>query len=131
MLRPEVSICIATTRPAGLARLLESLARQKLPPGATSEVVLVDNAPCDASRAAAAGWRGPGALRRFEEAVRNIALARNRAVDEARGCWLAFVDDDETASEGWLAHHLERACRGECDGFFGPVLPSLEAVATR
>jgi len=130
-MRPEISVCIATTRPQGLARLLESLARQKLPPGTSVEIVLVDNAPCDASRAAAGAWRGPGMLRRFEEPVRNIALSRNRAVDEAGGRWLAFVDDDETASEGWLAHHLERARRGECDGFFGPVLPRLEAVATR
>src|SRR5262245_3100539 len=131
MSRPEVSVCIATTRPAGLARLLESLARQKLPEAATLEVVVVDNAPSDASRAAAGGWRGPGALHRLEEPVRNIALARNRAVDEARGHWLAFIDDDETAYEGWLAHHLDRARRGECDGLFGPVLPRLEAAASR
>ena len=131
MSRPEVSVCIATTRPAGLARLLESLARQKLPEAATLEVVLVDNAACDASRAAAGAWRGPGALRRIEEPVRNIALARNRTVDEARGRWLAFIDDDETACEGWLTHHLDRARRGECDGVFGPVLPRLESVATR
>jgi succinoglycan biosynthesis protein ExoM len=93
--------------------------------------VLVDDAPCEASRAAAVAWRGPGPLLRFEAGARNVALARNLAVDEARGHWLAFVDDDETAPEGWLAHHLERARRGECDGVFGPVLPRLEAVATR
>src|SRR5262245_43712878 len=98
MTRPEISICIASTRPAGLARLLESLAGQKLPE-ATVEVVLVDNAPCEASRAAARAWQGPGPLRRFEEEVRNVALARNRAVDAAQGRWLAFVDDDETVSE--------------------------------
>ncbi len=131
MRRPEISICIAATRPAGLARLLESLACQKLPEETSVEVVLVDNAPCEASRAAAGAWRGPGPLRRFEEPVRNIAAARNRAVDEAHGRWLAFVDDDEAVSEHWLAAYLERARRGECDGLFGPVLPRLEAVATR
>ena len=130
MLRPELSICIATTRPAGLARLLESLALQKLPPGLGVEVVVVDNAPSEDSRAKAPAWRGPGPLRRFEEPRRNIAAARNRAVDEAKGLWLAFVDDDETACEAWLAAYLERARRGESDGFFGPVLPRLEEVAT-
>jgi succinoglycan biosynthesis protein ExoM len=129
--RPELSICIASTRPAGLARLLESLARQKLPPELACEVVLVDNAPCEASRSVALAWRGPWPLRRFEEPVRNIAIARNRAVDEANGRWLAFVDDDETVHETWLAAYVERARRGESDGFFGPVLPRDEEVATR
>jgi len=128
--RPEISICIATTRPAGLARLLESLARQKLPAGLGLEIVLVDNAPCEDSLRAALAWRGPGPLRRFEEPVRNIAGARNRAVDEASGRWLAFVDDDETVGEIWIAAYLERARRGESDGFFGPVLPRLEEAAT-
>jgi succinoglycan biosynthesis protein ExoM len=128
--RPDVSICIAATRPAGLARLLESLARQKLPKGPSFEVVLVDDAPCEASRAAAAAWCGPGGLRRFEAGERNIAAARNRAVDEAAGRWLAFVDDDETAEEDWLAAHFDRVRRGESDGFFGPVLPRLESAAT-
>jgi succinoglycan biosynthesis protein ExoM len=128
--RPDVSICIAATRPAGLARLLGSLARQKLPKGPSLEVVLVDDAPGEASRAAAAAWAGPGELRRFEAGGRNIAAARNRAVDEAAGRWLAFVDDDETAEEDWLAAHFERVRRGESDGFFGPVLPRLESVVT-
>jgi succinoglycan biosynthesis protein ExoM len=128
--RPEISVCIASTRPSGLARLLESLARQKLPAGLGLEIVLVDNAPCEDSRRAALAWRGPGPLRRFEEPVRNIAGARNRAVDEASGRWLAFVDDDETVGEIWIAAYLERARRGESDGFFGPVLPRLEEAAT-
>ena len=131
MQRPEISICIATTRPTGLARLLESLSRQKLPAGLALELVLVDDAPCEASREAARAWRGPGPLLRFEQAARNIAVARNRAVDEANGRWLAFVDDDETVDETWLAAFLERARRGESDGFFGPVLPRIEEVGTR
>ena len=102
-MRPEISVCIAATRPVGLVRLLASLARQKLPPGLAFEVIVVDNAPCDASRAAVETWSGPAPLRRLEERVRNVALARNRAVDAAAGRWLAFVDDDETAEEEWLA----------------------------
>lgn len=129
-MRPEISICIAATRPVGLVRLLASLARQKLPPGLTFEVIVVDNAPCEASRAAVQTWSGPAPLRRLEEPVPNIALARNRAVDAAAGRWLAFVDDDETADEEWLAAFEERVRRGEADGLFGPVLPRLEEVVT-
>jgi glycosyltransferase involved in cell wall biosynthesis len=126
--RPEVSVCIATTRPAGLARLLESLARQKLPPGLAMEVVVADDAPGDASRAAAEAWEGPGPLRRLEVGARNVAAARNRAVDAAAGRWLAFVDDDETVEEEWLAAYLERVRAGFADGCFGPVIPRLERV---
>src|SRR5262245_60295402 len=129
-MRPEVSICIAATRPTGLVRLLASLSRQKLPPGLSFEVIVVDNAPCEASRAAAETWNGAAPLRRFEEPVRNVAIARNRAVDAAAGRWLAFIDDDETAEEDWLEAFEERASRGEADGFFGPVLPHLEEVVT-
>jgi succinoglycan biosynthesis protein ExoM len=129
--RPEISVCIAASRPQGLARLLESLARQKLPPGLTLEVLVVDDAPCDASRAAAQAWCGPGPLRHVEQPRRGIAHARNRAVEEAAGRWLAFVDDDETAEEDWLAAFWARARRGEADGLFGPVLPRLEQPGPR
>ena len=41
---PDVSICIATyRRPAGLARLLASLAAMKRPSGCSVETIVVDN----------------------------------------------------------------------------------------
>jgi GT2 family glycosyltransferase len=43
-MRPHVSICIATyRRPRGLARLLDSLERLKLPPDLVVETIVVDN----------------------------------------------------------------------------------------
>ena len=128
----DVSICIATYRRRhGLARLLESLARQKIPDGLRVEVIVVDNDPAsDPADPPAAGAAVPGcALRRLREPRRNIAYARNRAVDAARGRWLAFVDDDEVVDEGWLAAYWARASEGDCDGWFGPVLPRFEAWA--
>jgi succinoglycan biosynthesis protein ExoM len=129
---PDVSICIATfRRPRGLALLLESLSRQKLPQGLDVEIVVVDNdaageaqsramAVCDAARTA----------RWFVEPRQNIALARNRAVSEARGRWIAFIDDDEVADESWLAAYWKLVERGDGDGFFGPVEARLDEVVT-
>jgi succinoglycan biosynthesis protein ExoM len=126
---PDVSICIASfRRPHGLARLLDSLAEQQLPQGLDVEIVVVDNdaagvaqsqaiAACDAARAA----------RWFVEPHQNIACARNRAVSEARGRWIAFIDDDEVADPGWLAGYWKLAQSSVGDGFFGPVLPLLDA----
>ena len=129
---PDVSICIATfRRPRGLARLLDSLSAQKLPEGLDIEIVVVDNdaagearsramAVCDAARTA----------RWFVEPRQNIALARNRAVFEARGRWIAFIDDDEVADENWLAAYWKLVERGDGNGFFGPVLARLDEVVT-
>jgi succinoglycan biosynthesis protein ExoM len=128
----DVSICIASYRRRfGLARLLDSLSRVKLPEGASAEVIVVDNdaasAPEDAPGRDAVA---PLALRWLREPRRNIAYARNLAVANARGSWLAFVDDDQVVDEGWLVAYWERAARGECDGYFGPVLPRFEAWST-
>src|SRR5687767_137141 len=128
----DVSICIATYRRRhGLARLLESIARVKLPDGLRAEVVAVDNdpasEPADAPRADACA---PLPLRWLREPRKNIAYARNLAVANAKGEWLAFVDDDEVVDEHWLAAYWERASEGSADGYFGPVLPQIEAWFT-
>ena len=127
-MQPDVSVCVATyRRPEGLARLLASLARLKLAAQPTLEILIVDNDP---QRSAAATARSlgefPHLVRWLEDPRPNIAHARNRAVDEASGRWLAFIDDDEVADEHWLAAHWQRAAEGECDGWFGPVLARLE-----
>jgi succinoglycan biosynthesis protein ExoM len=127
---PDVSVCIATCRrPQGLARLLESLARQDLPEGVAVEVIVVDNDPQGSAAEALRPWRdGPHALRLLREPRPNVAHVRNRAVEAARGTWLAFIDDDEVADEGWLAAYWIR--RDARDGWFGPVLPRLERNVT-
>ena len=87
---------------------------------------MVDNAPEGDARAAV----GVGPERWLHEPRRNIAHARNRALDAARGTWIAFVDDDEIADESWLAAYLAHAEGGAWEGLFGPVIPRLERVAT-
>jgi succinoglycan biosynthesis protein ExoM len=117
----DVSVCVATyRRPAGLARLLASLGRMKLPEGTQVEVVVVDNDP-EAPEPAQPLRAGSLPVRRVREPRRNIAHARNAAVMAAHGRWLAFVDDDEEVHEGWLAAYLEQLERTPCDGLCGPV----------
>lgn len=128
----DVSICIATfRRPDGLARLLDSLGRVKVPPGVELEVLIVDNdAGGSASAVVESRSDGLPALRYFLEPVQNIACARNRAVEAARGRWLMFIDDDEVADENWLVAYLDLFDSYECDGGFGPVIPRLEEDGT-
>jgi succinoglycan biosynthesis protein ExoM len=125
---PDISICVATyRRPRGLGRLLESLARLKLPEGVAIEIVVVDNDAAASAAPVVAEWAaGPHPLRACVEPRANVSRARNRAVAEARGRWLAFIDDDEVAHESWIAAYWERLERDGWDGWFGPVLPRLE-----
>lgn len=124
----DVSICIATYhRPEGLSRLLDSLERLKIPLGIRAETIVVDN-DCDESAASIVKLRSES-LRPIHYCVephRNIALARNRAVSEASGRWILFIDDDEVADENWLSEHLEFVESEPCDGAFGPVLRRFE-----
>jgi succinoglycan biosynthesis protein ExoM len=53
--------------------------------------------------------------------ARNISRARNACLEAAEGEFLAFLDDDETATPGWLAALLAEAERGGWDAVLGPV----------
>jgi succinoglycan biosynthesis protein ExoM len=126
----EISICVATCRRReGLTRLLESLTRLE-DPGVRWEVVVVDNDPDGSAVPVLARYGKRLPLRALAEPRRNIAHARNRAIDAAVGDWLAFVDDDEEPQPGWLVAYWNRAGAGETDGWFGPVLPVLERNIT-
>ncbi len=127
--RCDISICAVTfRRPRGLARLLESLARLKIPPDQRVEIVLVDNDPDGSSFRAPDRAESAGDLPiRWHHEVRgNISHARNACVAAARGSWIAFVDDDEAPHEDWIAAYLAFAEREEADAYFGPVIPRLE-----
>ncbi len=128
----DVSICIASyRRPEGLSRLLDSLERLKLPIGIQIETIVVDN-DRDASAASIAHSRSRSLepIHYCVEPQRNIALARNRALSEASGEWILFIDDDEVADENWIMEYLKLVEHEPCDGAFGPVLPRLEEVVT-
>jgi glycosyltransferase involved in cell wall biosynthesis len=61
------------------------------------------------------------------EPEQNIALARNKAVQNSNGAFLAFIDDDEVPVSTWLislyaAHKMYGA-----DGVLGPVRPQFDA----
>ena len=116
--RPDVSICVVTyRRPAGLARLLASVDRLKRPEGLGLEVIVVDNDP-DAPPPPCRPDADPP-LRWLRQGRTALARARARAAAEARGEWVAFVDDDELLHEAWLAAYWEQAQRGRSAGLFG------------
>lgn len=126
----DISVCIASfERPRGLLRLLESLTAFAACPHFRLEVIVVDNSERATARPVVEAMqeRLPG-LRYFVEPVQNISLARNRATAEARGTWVAFIDDDEVAGAAWLHAYWQGAQAQPADGYFGPVLTRLETA---
>jgi glycosyltransferase involved in cell wall biosynthesis len=126
---PDISVCIATfRRPQGLARLLDSLQRLSGRGDFTLEIVIVDNDAAETARPVVEALQRtyPDRLHYCVEPCQNIAYARNRAVQAARGTWIAFIDDDETAEKNWLAAYWYMLTQKPGDGYFGPVLPRFD-----
>ncbi|KAA3614007.1 MAG: glycosyltransferase family 2 protein [Calditrichaeota bacterium] len=125
---PDISICISTyKRPEQLHRLLLSLIQQVVNVPYKCEIIVVDNDEVGSGRLGLVNqWPEDVPLKYVIEPRQNISHARNKALDEANGYWLAFIDDDEIAGENWLQSYWRIIQKNAGDGFFGPVLPRFE-----
>ncbi len=106
----ELSVVTATrNRAPVLRRCLDLLAAQSLDP-ARYEVLVADDASTDDTRdvVAQAQRRARCEIRASWTAQRcGVPATRNRAIREARGAIIVFVDDDALAPPGFLAAHLD------------------------
>ena len=122
---PLISVIIPTQRrPESLTRAVKSVFRQKSPPPASDlELIVVDNDPA-ASAEAAVGrlqYETPFRLVYVHEPQPGVAGARNAGLAAASGEMIAFLDDDEEASPGWLSALLAVQAQFDADVVFGPV----------
>lgn len=134
-LAPEalsVCICVATfKRPSALDRLLRSLSELRLEKNRNVlvRVAIADN---DANGSAFATVQGAASYLSIPityeiEPSRGISYARNRTVRMAGQCdYIAFVDDDEVASERWLDEMLCAITLYDAEVVVGPVLPAFD-----
>jgi glucosyl-dolichyl phosphate glucuronosyltransferase len=74
------------------------------PAGASFEVLIVDNNSKDDTRSVVERWIGKSEfpMRYVYEPRQGLSRARNRAVDESRGEWIWYTDDDIYFSAEWL-----------------------------
>ena len=125
-----VSIVICTyNRPALLAQAIASCMAQTGLPQGTVEIFVVDNSP-DGNAAAQIrelAQQAPFPLLYVGEPRSNIARARNAGIAASRSPYIAFLDDDEQASPGWIAGLLATMERTGADVVFAPVLPHFES----
>ena len=128
--RPNhVSVCICTfKRPELLKRLLCELEKQVVKDFSYS-VVVTDNDSEQSAKDLVAMY---SASSRMEihyccEPQRNIAMARNRAIEHSDGEFIAFIDDDEYPKYEWL-YDLHKTCvKLNVQGVLGPVQPYFES----
>lgn len=92
-----VAIC-TKDRPEQLERLLRSIASQSRDP---HEVLIIDNAPATERTRQLVSEEFPS-CRYVREPVPGLDFARNRALHEATGTVLAFIDDDAVANRDWV-----------------------------
>lgn len=131
---PHIGVCICTyKRPDLLDRLLSRLAEQQTDGLLEFSVTIVDNDAAESARSVAESHVRTGALAVSYnvEPQQSIALARNRAVENAKGDFLAFIDDDEFPAGDWLACLYRSWTTYKADGILGPVVPHFDAPPPR
>jgi glycosyltransferase involved in cell wall biosynthesis len=118
-----ISVIICTQNRADLlSTALESVCRQAF--GRDNyEMVVVDNGSTDATPAVVDRFREryPN-IRYFREETPGLSVARNRGWREARGEFVAFLDDDAKANPDWLAVAAQDIGIWNPDVFGGPYL---------
>lgn len=119
----DVSICLCTFRRESVVDTLQSLGAQLISPALRLEIIVVDSDAAGSARRLVDGERPtlPFPIHYVVAERPGVAEARNAAVREASGRWLAFIDDDEVAYLDWLAMLLRCAERYSAQVVFGAV----------
>ena len=105
---PVVTIVIPTFgRPLQLQACLAALAEQTLLE--PWDVVVVDDGSPQSIEGLGPAWAGRLDLRVIRQNNAGPAAARNRGVQEARGTWIAFTDDDCRPEPQWLVTLMRTA----------------------
>ncbi len=130
-----VSVALLTYRRTDeLARAVHSVIEQTSTPRRPTadqpsrwdviEILIVDNNPDGSARPTveALAAEAPIAVRYVHEPQPGIVAGRNRALDEAAGDILIFIDDDEVALPGWPAGLIDTMIDTGAAMVGGPVV---------
>ena len=127
--KDHISVCLCTyKRPDLLTRLLRELQNQETDNLFTYSIVVVDNDHNQSAKntVAASKKKTSIAIKYYYELEQNIALARNKAVKNAKGNFIAFIDDDEFSANNWLLNLYKAYNKFKADGVLGPVKPHFD-----
>lgn len=124
----DVSICVCTYKRQSVLETIDSVLAQDCLGLVNAEIVVCDDAPARFARPLieAVTATSPIPIRYVASGAANVAVARNACVSAARGEWIAFIDDDETAERNWLSQLLtiQRAFRADVvKGYVRAIYP--------
>ena len=120
----DVAVIVPTLRRAeSLERALRSLFAQTRVADRVSAIVVVDNDPVGSAAATVDALRNDSSwpLTYVHAPRPGVATARNAGLAATDAPLIAFLDDDEAASPGWLAALLKAREDTGADAVFGPI----------
>jgi glucosyl-dolichyl phosphate glucuronosyltransferase len=105
-----------------LVRTLKDLSAL-VPPRAQWELIIIDNASSDETPELLGRhqWPAGWSVRVIREEKLGLSNARNRAIQEARGEYIIFIDDDETPDSDWLCAYERLIGEKQPDAFGGRI----------
>ena len=125
----HIAVCICTyKRTDFLLRLLDELCSQDTGGLFTYSIVVADNDQLRSAEPLVLEFAGSSqiSIRYCVEPRQNIALARNKAIENANGDFVAFIDDDEFPTKQWLLTLFKACDKYQVDGVLGPVKPQFD-----
>jgi glucosyl-dolichyl phosphate glucuronosyltransferase len=127
----KLTVAIPThNRHQTLELTLNSLTALRLAPELEIDCLVIDNNSTDATPQAVEAFAriAPFPVRRVFEERQGSSFARNRAVREARGELIFFIDDDVIVEPDWAAQLLAEIRRRELHAACGLVLARWQAA---
>ncbi|HKZ36223.1 MAG TPA: glycosyltransferase [Chryseolinea sp.] len=125
--KQHICLCICTyKRPELLRGLLSKLREQETEGHFEYSIVIVDNDSSESARQTveSSARQSKIPISYYVEPEQNIALARNKALENATGDFIAFIDDDEYPSNTWLLDlYTTFNTYKPNGGVLGPVIP--------
>jgi succinoglycan biosynthesis protein ExoM len=120
----NLDICVVTyKRPLQLRGCLRSIVNQKNIEQYSCKLIVVDNDIDRSGEVAVADIQIENGfdVKYIVQPQKNIALARNAALDECSGDVCLFIDDDEEADQYWVQNHLNCLEKYNADCISGTV----------
>lgn len=125
----HISICICTYQRAELlTRLLIALSQQNTKGLFSYSVVIADNDEKESAKEFVLGFATETSMniQYYVEPRKSISHARNKALEYAKGDFIAFIDDDEIPPPDWLFCLFKALADNKVSGVFGPVRPHFD-----
>lgn len=109
-----------------LPLVLAKLRSQITPDSLTWEILIIDNNSHDQTQDLVEKyqreWPTTVPLRYYFEPRQGVAFARQRAIAEAQGQWVGFIDDDNLPAVNWVAEAYQFGCSHPQAGAYGGII---------